>query len=173
MTVADARELIHAAPIDRDIPQRWLDLGCGTGIFTRALAELLPKGSSIVAVDVDVTALQRLPNAHAGVFIEAQQGSAEHLPQQHVHGVLMANLLHFIADQQGLLKRLAACTEHIVLVEYDRALPLPPWVPHPVPRTRAVELFKHAGFARYLPLGERPSSYGPDELYAASFTRTT
>ena len=32
-------------------PQTWLDLGCGSGIFTLALAELLPFGSTIVCVD--------------------------------------------------------------------------------------------------------------------------
>ena len=32
-------------------PQRWLDLGCGTGYFSRALAERFPAGDGL-AVDI-------------------------------------------------------------------------------------------------------------------------
>src|SRR5690606_15043150 len=43
-------ELIARLPQDLQ-PQRWLDLGCGTGYFSRALAEKFPEGHG-VALDI-------------------------------------------------------------------------------------------------------------------------
>jgi hypothetical protein len=46
-------------------------------------------------------------------------------------GILMANLLHFVRDQTGLLRRVAAhlCpTGRFLIVEYEQPTPIP-WVP--------------------------------------------
>jgi methylase of polypeptide subunit release factors len=40
------------------LPQLWLDLGCGTGLFTLALAGNLPAGSKIIAIDKDEKAFK-------------------------------------------------------------------------------------------------------------------
>ncbi|MBX2972239.1 MAG: class I SAM-dependent methyltransferase [Flavobacteriales bacterium] len=171
MTVAEARALIQGAPVGKKAPQQWMDLGCGSGTFTRALAGLLPAGSTILAVDRDADVLRGLPSEHDGVRIEARVGAVERIALQPVDGVLMANVLHFIADQRAVVERLAQATPTVLLVEYDRHDPLPPWVPHPLPQDRAIGLFQQAGFKNYLLLGQRPSSYGPDPLYAMAFTR--
>lgn len=86
-----------------------------------------------------------------------------------VDGVLMANVLHFIADQHTMLTRLGQATTQVLLVEYDRTDPLPPWVPYPVPMRRSAGLFRDAGFPRAEQLGSRPSRYGGGPLYAAAF----
>ncbi len=166
MNVAEARALIGKAFIAVEGRQRWMDLGCGTGTFTRALAELLPAGSTILAVDQDAAVLRSLPTAHRGIHITTQVSDVAHMAFPRMDGVLMANVLHFIADQRTMVFRLAEATTQVVLVEYDRSDPLPPWVPYPVPQSKAVRLFADAGFIAHEGLGTRASRYGPDPLYA-------
>lgn len=171
MTVAEAHVLLEAAIVADGLPQRWVDLGCGRGTFTCALAELLPQGSSILAVDRDADVLRALPSEHKGVTIEGRVGTAERTALPAVDGVLMANVLHFIADRATLVAQLAKITSTILLVEYDRQEAMPPWVPYPLPSNSAIELFQRAGFTTYLQLGRRASRYGPDPLYAMQFVR--
>lgn len=169
MKVAEARTLIAAAPIGRGAPQQWLDLGSGAGTFTLALAELLPAGSHILAVDVDAGALRTIPAMHAGVVIETHIGDAQSPPRQSADGVLLANLLHFVEDQPTMLERLATVAPLVLLVEYDSERPKPPWVPYPVSRTRAINLFRSAGYSQSVDLGSRTSRYGPERMYAMAF----
>ncbi|HEY0928317.1 MAG TPA: class I SAM-dependent methyltransferase [Gemmatimonas sp.] len=169
MKTSEARALIAATPIGSRDPRRWIDLGCGSGTFTVALAELLPAGSHILAVDQDAAALRGIPPRHSDVTISTRVADATSLDLEPVDGVLMANVLHFVADQPALLARLAMITPTVVLVEYDRTKPHPPWVPYPVPRDWAVELFRQAGFTTANALGTKASRYGPDPLYAVSF----
>lgn len=171
MTIGEARTLIASAPIPQGASQHWLDLGCGTGTFTRALAELLPPGSTITAVDNDPVALRSMPSEHGGIGIVTQLADVAHMELGTMDGVLMANVLHFIADQPALVHRLAQSTQRVLLVEYDRTAPLPPYVPYPLPRTKARLLFERNGFPVSLELGTRPSRYGPDPLYAIAFGR--
>ena len=57
MTHQEAVNLISNLTIE-NTPQTWLDLGCGSGTFTLALATLLPNGSKVIGVD---NQFQRLP----------------------------------------------------------------------------------------------------------------
>lgn len=58
-------------------PQRWLDMGCGTGFFSRVLAERLPDSQG-VALDIAEGMLNHArPLGGAGYFIA---GDAERLP---------------------------------------------------------------------------------------------
>lgn len=60
-------------------PRRWLDLGCGTGYFTRALAERYAQGEGL-AVDIAEGMLRHArPHGGAAHFIA---GDAEALPLQ-------------------------------------------------------------------------------------------
>lgn len=43
-------QLLHRLP-QAFVPRRWLDLGCGTGYFSRALGERFPDGQG-VALDI-------------------------------------------------------------------------------------------------------------------------
>ncbi len=161
--------MIRSAPLRAGAPQRWMDLGAGAGTFTLALARLLPAGSSICAVDRDPEALRALPSSHGGVRVRTQVADVLDLELEAVDGVLMANVLHFIAAPAPFLASLAKHAPLVLLVEYERTVPLAPWVPYPVPMQRAVGLFRDAGFTRSEQLGSRPSRFGGGPLYAAAF----
>lgn len=171
MTTAEARTLLGHVPILHTRPNRWLELGCGTGTFTRALAELLPPGSCITAVDRDEDALRAIPALHNGIRITALNADVQDLLPGPMDGVLLANVLHFVEGKEELLARIAEVAPTVLLVEYDTSRPLIPWVPFPLPRGQAVALFAKAGFADVTPLGERPSHYGNGPLYAMAFSR--
>ncbi|MCO5276133.1 MAG: class I SAM-dependent methyltransferase [Flavobacteriales bacterium] len=171
MTTAEARTLLGHAPILHTRPNRWIELGCGTGTFTRALAELLPPGSTITAVDRDEKALSAVPATHNGVRITTLNADVQDPLPGPMDGVLLANVLHFVEGKEALLARIAQVALTVLLVEYDTARPLIPWVPFPLPRKTAVPLFAKAGFEDAVLLGERPSHYGNGPLYAVAFKR--
>lgn len=154
----------------RGTPEWWVDLGCGSGTFTLALAELLGPGSRIVAVDQDRTALDAVPPAHAGAAIERVETDLTAFnPGAPIDGLLMANALHYLTDPAGLLGGLMAILNpagRVLLVEYDTDAPLPPWVPYPVSRRRAQELLQAAGFRHIRTLAMRASLYGRRRLYS-------
>lgn len=150
----------------------WADLGAGTGNFTRALAELLGPRATIYALDRDAKAVaaQRAAAAGAGAAILARQADVTRaLDLPPLDGALMANLLHFIRDQAGLLARVRAALKpggRLVLVEYEQATVIP-WVPHPAPFARFVELAGQAGFAAPTRVGWRRSPSSGRAMYAA------
>jgi ubiquinone/menaquinone biosynthesis C-methylase UbiE len=157
--------------------ETWADLGAGTGNFTRALAELIGPGGSVYAVDRDARALdaQRARgDAPGAAQIVLRQGDATQplaLPQ--LDGALLANLLHFIRDQEVLLRRVAGYLRpggRLVVVEYDQALPIP-WVPFPVPPARFEELARAAGFEGVRRVGYRRSPSSGQGMYAGTATR--
>jgi SAM-dependent methyltransferase len=158
----------------------WADLGAGTGNFTRALRELLGPGSTIYAVDRDGKAIARqqaltreMPGGPVVRPMQADFTRPLDLPA--LDGILMANALHFIRDQQGLLATLQAYPRpggRLVLVEYDveRALP---WVPYPVPFARFQELAPAAGLTAPTLAGSRRSPSSGTIMYAAITMRQT
>jgi ubiquinone/menaquinone biosynthesis C-methylase UbiE len=154
----------------------WADLGAGTGNFTFALRALLPAQATIYAFDRDARAVEaigrRLRDAPAGPAIQATQADVTwqlDLPAQGLDGVLMANLLHFIRDQAGLLARVArylAPGGRLLVVEYDQQLPAA-WVPFPVPVARLATLAASAGLPAALEIGRRRSPSSGRDMYAA------
>jgi trans-aconitate methyltransferase len=147
----------------------WADLGCGDGLFTRALATLLPEGSTIHAMDRDAAALRRLPPSHDGTRILAHEGDFTDRPWPFggLDGLLMANALHYVRDQPAFLSacETSLARRRVLLVEYDTDSPSP-WVPYPIGRDTAIGLFARAGYASITPLGTRPSIYQRAGMYA-------
>jgi trans-aconitate methyltransferase len=135
--------------------QHWADLGCGSGTFTIALAELLPPGSEIYAIDVK---RQALPKTHNGVTIHFEQLNFERelLPYSGLNGILMANSLHYIKDKSRLIQRLAA--PRFIVVEYENRM-ANPWVPYPVNSTALNDIFSTLGYQTQ-PLANTPSRFG-------------
>ena len=128
MDVRDAAKLLAPARPHLDSPGPWLDLGCGDGTFTGALAEQLPPESTIEAVDRDASALRHVPTVHAGIAILTTQRdfASLPLPWSGLAGILMANALHFVAEQESLLVQLGAALRpngHLLVVEYDTDTP--------------------------------------------------
>src|SRR5258708_24352117 len=172
MKVIEATALIGTPLIEWARPQLWCDLGSGSGTFTLALAQLLAPGSTISAVDLDWRALKSIPDQHHGVEIHKivgdLQSSSLSLPA--VDGVLMANTLHFIREQQGLLRRLLSVADRFLIVEYERSRPNR-WGPYPVGFEKLRQLFSDAGVERVERLATRPSLFG-GTMYSALAERS-
>ncbi len=86
--------------------------------------------------------------------------------------MLLANVLHFIADAEAALPRIAANLRpggRLVLVEYEGRRP-GPWVPYPVSAARFRELAPAAGLTPPEVVATRPSAYG-GEMYVATALR--
>jgi ubiquinone/menaquinone biosynthesis C-methylase UbiE len=173
MNHADAVALLRAAIPAAD-GETWADLGAGSGVFTRALAEVVGPAGRVIAVDRDTRGLAsirawgaRERNAAADVSVlQADVSAAMDLPP--LDGVVMANVLHFIADAAGALGRIAAHLRpggRLVLIEYEGRRPSP-WVPHPVSAARFADLAAGAGLTQPRVVATRPSAYG-GELYVA------
>lgn len=146
-----------------------MDLGCGQGLFTRALASLLPAGSSIEAWDTDRSAIAGLPHHQGLVTIRPRETDFLHTPlPRELDGILIANALHFVADQRKWVKVMydaLAPGGSLVIAEYDTDTPVPTWVPHPIGQKRAIALLKDTGFGHMAMLGRRPSVFGHGDLY--------
>ncbi|HEY0977843.1 MAG TPA: methyltransferase domain-containing protein [Flavobacteriales bacterium] len=174
MTIAEAKSLLGNFR-NGDRAERWFDLGSGSGTFTRALAEGLPHGSAITAVERARSAFGDLPRTHAGIAIDQQVTDMEQLViPAPVDGILMANALHYVKDQRAFLQ---CILQRIVddgtflLVEYDTDRARPPWVPFPISGSRAKVLLAEAGFPEARHLGTRRSIHGPEMMYATAFRR--
>jgi ubiquinone/menaquinone biosynthesis C-methylase UbiE len=161
----------------------WADIGAGTGVFTRALAQLLGPDARIFAVDRDPAALDALRalaarqgrgqrRGEAGVIpIDADFTTSLTLPGldgAQLDGALVANALHFIEDPAPTLAAISALVRQggrVVVVEYD-GRPANRWVPHPIGFARLAELAPAVGLRPPTLVGTRPSTFG-GRLYAA------
>ena len=172
MNEAELAALIRAG-VSAGRPARWAELGSGDGNFTLVLAALLGPGSDVYSVDRDRGALERQrrrledrPPAARVTTIEADFRLP--LDLAGLDGVLMANSLHFPADQAGVLRLVRSYlgpAGRLLVVEYASPWPRP-WVPHPVPPARLDRLAAEAGFARTEPVAEREGRFG-DRRYSA------
>jgi ubiquinone/menaquinone biosynthesis C-methylase UbiE len=165
--ISEATALIRTPLIEWARPQSWCDLGCGRGTFTTALAQLLAPGSMIHAVDLNPGALKYVPDHYDEVEIRktlSDIGSPSlRLPS--VDGILMANALHFIQEQQAFVRRLLSVTDRFLIVEYERSKPNS-WGPYPLGFERLRQLFTEAGVERVERLATRPSLFG-GTMYSA------
>ena len=138
------------------------------------LADLLPPGSTIIAMDRDAKALKQVPEQFGTTRITKQVGDfvTEALPAN-FDGILLANALHFVRDQPDFIRRASDFlkpTGAFLLVEYDMDSPNP-WVPYPSSFAVLSELFRDAGFLSIRRLAERPSTFGRARLYSAFAAR--
>lgn len=156
----------------------WADLGAGTGNFTWALAEILGPTATIHALDRDARAVEaqrvRLKtDPPAATVLPRQADIVQPLSLPTLDGVLLANVLHFIRDQVGLLRRLRTAVRPdgiLLVVEYEQTFPIP-WVPYPLPFAKLAALVRAAGFTPAVQVGMRRSPSTERVLYAASAKR--
>ena len=147
----------------------WGDLGAGAGAFSLALADLLPAGSTIHAVDKDRGALTENERAYAR-FARGRQ-----LPALRTHvgdftadlelppldGVVMANSLHFVKDKAPVLARVRGLLKPnapLLLVEYDSDQGNQ-WVPYPLSFESWRVLAVAHGFSEPTLLDSHPSRF--------------
>lgn len=158
MQQSDATALIQNATTGGQ-PQRWADLGCGSGTFTLALNSILPAGSHITAIDKQA---QYLPN-----FIKANF-EKDDLPLTSLDSILMANSLHYIRDKQKLIKKLEgyfSVSPTFLIVEYDTTR-FSSWMPYPISYQKLTTLFTDLGYTSIAKLAEAPSRFG-GRMYSA------
>lgn len=172
MSPDEARGLIVHPSLGDDGPQVWADLGCGDGTFTIALASLLPSGSTVHAIDQDARSLERIPARHNAVTIVTHSGDFTEFPWPFdgLSGVLVANSLHYVRSQAPFLRNIDAVLRRrrILLVEYDMTR-ANRWVPCPIDRKSAVDIFRSLGYTE-TDLGRKRSAYGRGDIYALLMT---
>jgi SAM-dependent methyltransferase len=110
------------------------DVGCGTGLYTRQLAEDLRPTRPVLCVDPTPAMLDRLP---ASPGLRPLLASAEDLASGHVglpeagplDAVIMKEAIHHVADRRGVLAGLAS-----MLSRHGRILVvmLPTSIQHPL-----------------------------------------
>lgn len=166
MTSTEASELIQEGVTKRG--GVWADLGAGSGTFTHALANLLGPEGLVYAVDRRPALAGAVSSTGAEVR-SLQADFTRPLELEPLDGILMANSLHFVRQQEKVLRQVVS---HLLpggtflLIEYDLQRPTP-WIPFPIPPARFKALARQAGLSEPLELKRRPSRYGPRELYAA------
>jgi trans-aconitate methyltransferase len=167
MTIQQAAALLRTPRVEWTQPQVWCDLGCGEGLFTRTLATLLAPGSTIYAVDRNQPALGRIPDERHGVTVRKILGDLndDSLQLPSADGILMANVLHFIPEQENLLKRLRDVSERFLIVEYEQGQSST-WRPYPVNFQKLRDLFHAAGVHSVTQISTRKSRFG-GTMYAA------
>ena len=168
MEASEAIAFIDGLHISKKHPQVWVDLGCGTGIFSNALATRLPQGSSILCCD----RVQKIEPASfiSGVELKFVQLDFEKdiFENLRLDGILMANSLHYVRDPQvTLLKWLRLLNPNgvFVVIEYDTEV-ANPWIPFPVSFIRLKQLFNDAGIESVTRLASRKSMFGNTCMYA-------
>lgn len=175
MKLFEAIELIGNDQVVGGEPALWADLGCGSGLFTEALASLLPTGSTIYAVDkVQIDFQKQSIPAHIQIQTLRLDFEQERFPVAGMDGFLMANSLHYVADKPRLIQSLAQQLKpggRFLIVEYDTDIPVPTWVPYPCSFQTLSNLFKTEGFSSVQRLAGRPSLFRRAELYAALVSR--
>ena len=104
MNLKDARGLLTFPAISTALPQTWADLGCGAGLFTNALADILGYGSKIYAVDKNISVFKANPKE--GVAVEKVKGDfvEDSLNISNLDGILMANSFHFVSRKSEFLE---------------------------------------------------------------------
>lgn len=144
----------------------WADLGSGDGLFTRALATLLGRGSTIHAVDRSRQKIEPSFNDNTIVFHHLDF-STDTLPFAGLDGILMANSMHFVKDKGTLLTRLRNTLRprgQLVVIEYELNEGNE-WVPYPIPYATLALQLSESGFSEISRVGERPSVYGNRKMY--------
>lgn len=173
MRLSEAIHLLDHPALRAAIPSSpvcWADLGCGDGLFTEALARLLPRRSALYGVDLR-------PRLHSdtvnGVSLIPFNADFETMPlPTEVDGFLMANALHYVQDKPTFLKKLETYYRNgpqkgpLLIVEYDKDTPVEQWVPWPVSFAKLQPLLQNAGWKTVEKIGEVHSLYG-GMMYAA------
>ena len=167
MKVTDATALIKTGIPDRIKNATWADLGCGSGIFTNALASLLGVGGKIYAVDKEVQDL-RIEAEGKIKFIKLDFIN-DPLPFSNVDGILMANAFHYVKDKPAFIEKIKKhlkASGQMIIVEYD-TVRQNRWVPYPISFENLIQTFSTAGFTYVKKVGERTSVYRSEKMYAA------
>lgn len=172
MELNTAIKLLDNPYLDKGIPGTWADLGCGNGLFTKALTALLADDSTIYAIDKADTfrSGNGVSKNKTNVIFRKQDIEKEKLDLPPLDGILMANVLHYVQNKGAFLEKLKQILKPegaILLVEYDTDIPVSHWVPFPISFNAAIPLFRQAGYRNIEKTGSQASLYQHSNLYSA------
>ena len=161
--------------IQHSVPQHattWADLGCGDGIFTNALSQLLYEGSLIYAVDKNKRALNNVIVKHGMHLAKlALDFVNDDLPFRNLSGILMANAFHFVKDKDSFIRKIFSCLNKngcLVIIEYDTDV-ANTWVPYPIGFSNLKKFFEAFDYETEK-LNTAPSRYNGN-IYSALVRR--
>ena len=170
MKVTDATILIEAGIPHKIKNATWADLGCGSGIFTNALATLMGDVGKIYAVDKEVQDLKIEPMGKLKIEFIKLDFINDSLPFSNVDGILMANAFHYVKDKPAFIEKVKKhlkASGQMIIVEYD-TVRQNRWVPYPISFENLIRTFSAAGFTYIKKIGERNSVYRSEKMYAAT-----
>lgn len=170
MQLQDAINLIENKNINNETKTVWADLGCGSGLFTYALAGLLKEGSTVYALDKTISSFKKNASLKT-IDIKPIQLDFEKatLPFENLDGIIMANSLHFVKDKIELIEKIRKHLHQkgcFLIVEYDMETSNY-WVPYPINFLSLQKLFRKIGYSFVEKINERPSSFNRGDLYSA------
>ncbi|MFZ2447878.1 MAG: methyltransferase domain-containing protein [Syntrophobacteraceae bacterium] len=126
--------------------ERILDVGCGTGVFTR---DLLAAGSKVTGLELSFPMLRRAGQKAAGLSFHTVQGDMRRLPfaDNSFDKTVSVTAIEFLGDARPAVDEFFRITRPGGLVVVASLNSLSPWA---VRRTAAAkeghEIFKHARF---------------------------
>ncbi|MEO5998042.1 MAG: methyltransferase domain-containing protein [Chitinophagaceae bacterium] len=174
MELGDAIKLIKDESLQHTDDAVWADLGSGSGLFTYALANLLPPGGFVYSIDKTDIVLKKQVNPNNITVRQLRLNfDTDELNLHNLDGILMANSLHFVKNKQALILKLAKNLKpegSFLIVEYNTDSSNP-WVPFPLSYYSLKEEFKKAGYNHIQKLHERQSAFGRSQIYSAYINR--
>lgn len=167
MRISEGIQLIESGFPKKITNSVWADLGCGSGLFTKALAAMLGTQSKIFALDKTQQSFEPNYNHVAIEFIKIDF-ETDSYEFKNLDGVLMANSLHYVKDKSKLIskiKRYLKPDGQLLIIEYEMEKSNH-WVPFPIRYDQLIELLSDNSFDSFKMLGERPSVYQAEKMYA-------
>jgi len=171
MELSEAIQLIQCDQLSKNQITSWADLGCGGGLFTRALSHFLQPGSRIYAVDKTPP---RIINAETQIIIQQADFVNDPFGFSQLDGIIIANALHYVKDKERFIKKMQDALKPeglLLVVEYDTDQPVPVWVPYPASFKTLKQLFERQGYTHIEKLHEKPSIYGRANIYTSLIHR--
>lgn len=166
MLLEQAINLIKTSIITNIKSSVWTDLGCGTDLFTNALAFLLADNSTVYAIDKSKQNIGSGRSVNIN-FIQLDFVQSD-LKLPLLDGIMMANSLHYVKDKYAFLNRISAYIKpngKLLIVEYDRTK-ANPWMPFPINFYSVQNLLNNTGFQDVIKISERPSAFGSVNMYS-------
>lgn len=175
MTLQEGIALIKTDKINSFKAAAWADLGCGSGLFTNALASLLADESTIYAADKNLSSFHK-DSSLKSILIKPVELNFERtpLPFNNLDGILMANSLHYVKNKKDFFEKIKTCLNVngcFLIVEYDMEI-ANHWVPYPISFLSLKKLFHDVGFSFVEKISERPSAFNRGNLYSAIVEHT-
>ena len=173
MKFHDAVTLINHPGIISNHKTTWADLGCGTGLFSRALASLLLPSSTVYAIDKIPGIRDNITENGVNILAKQKDFTQDELDVPPLDGILMANSIHYVQHKSSFINQIRMKLKpagKFIIVEYnsDRSNH---WVPYPMPFSAVSPLFAKAGFNRIELINKIPSVYRDTDIFGCIITR--